>query len=75
VGGNAEIVRDDATGRLVHPADAPALARALLGLLHESQRASSFGRAARQWVEKHGSLEAMATRYGKLYFGDMEAAS
>lgn len=75
VGGNAEIVRDDATGRLVPAADAPALARGILGLLHESQRASSLGQAARQWVETHGSLEAMATRYGKLYFGDMEAAS
>jgi glycosyltransferase involved in cell wall biosynthesis len=75
VGGNAEIVRDEATGRLVPAADAPALAGAMLGMLHESQRASMFGRAARQWVEIHGSLETMAARYGRLYFGDMEAAS
>ncbi|MET0934697.1 MAG: glycosyltransferase [Luteibacter sp.] len=75
VGGNAEIVRDEATGRLVPPADAPALARAMLAMLHESQRASGFGRAARQWVERHGSLQTMAARYGKLYFGDMEVAS
>jgi len=75
VGGNAEIVRDDATGRLVPPCDPQALAAAMLDLLHASHRASTMGRAARAWVETHGSMEAMAARYGQLYFGDMEPAS
>lgn len=75
VGGNAEIVSDGATGRIVPPCDAPALAAAILGLLHESQRASVLGRAARAWVETHGSLDAMAARYGRLYFGDLEMSA
>ena len=53
----------------------PALAAAILDLLHASHRASTMGRAARAWVETHGSMEAMAARYGQLYFGDMERAS
>jgi glycosyltransferase involved in cell wall biosynthesis len=75
VGGNAEIVSDGATGRIVPACDPPALAEAMLGLLHESQRASRLGRAARDWVEAHGSLDAMAARYGRLYFGDMEVVT
>lgn len=75
VGGNAEIVHDDATGRLVPPCDPPALANAILELLHASRTASSLGTAARAWVEAHGSLQAMAARYGQLYFGDLDTAS
>jgi glycosyltransferase involved in cell wall biosynthesis len=73
VGGNAEIVRDRATGRLVPPCDAPALADAMVEMLHASQQASAFGRAARTWVEQNGSLQAMAARYTRLYFGHVEA--
>jgi glycosyltransferase involved in cell wall biosynthesis len=75
VGGNAEIVRDGTTGRIVPPCDAPALAGAILDLLHESHGASTFGRAARAWVEIHGSLDAMAARYGRLYYGEPAVAS
>ncbi|WP_285401691.1 glycosyltransferase [Luteibacter sp. ME-Dv--P-043b] len=74
VGGNAEIVRDGSTGCLVPACDPPALAEAMLRLLHESQRAARLGRAARTWVEAHGSLGAMASRYGQLYFGGAAAA-
>lgn len=69
VGGNAEIVRDERTGRLVPACDPPAMAEAILDLLNRSQRASTLGLAAREWVERNGSLEAMASHYGKLYFG------
>lgn len=74
VGGNAEIVRDEATGRLVPPCDPPAMAAAILDLLRASQRASRLGTAARTWVETHGSLQAMAASYGRLYFGDVDQA-
>lgn len=72
VGGNAEIVHDGHTGRLVPPGDQLALADAMLALLREPQQASACGRAAREWVEAYGSLETMAGRYALLYRGAME---
>lgn len=67
VGGNGEIIKSGRTGQLVPPGDADALAEAMLQLLREPHRASAYGRAARSWVERHGSLEAMADRYERLY--------
>lgn len=69
VGGNGEIVRDGDTGRLVPARDPAALASAMLALLQEPAQAMALGRAARAWVEHHGSLEAMAMRYIRLYQG------
>ncbi|UPG87728.1 glycosyltransferase [Luteibacter aegosomatis] len=74
VGGNAEIVRDRRTGRIVPPSDPTLLAEAMLDMLHGSQQASGLGRAARAWVETHGSLDVMAARYGQLYFGGVETS-
>jgi glycosyltransferase involved in cell wall biosynthesis len=67
VGGNGEIIQSGQTGQLVPAGDPDALAEAMLLLLREPHRASSYGRAARDWVEQHGSLEAMADRYERLY--------
>lgn len=67
VGGNGEIIRSGRTGQLVPPGNPDALADGMLALLHEPQRATAYGRAARAWVEHHGSLEAMADRYQRLY--------
>ena len=67
VGGNGEIIRSGQTGQLVPAGDPDALAEAMLLLLREPHRASAYGRAARDWVEQHGSLEAMADRYERLY--------
>jgi glycosyltransferase involved in cell wall biosynthesis len=71
VGGNGEIIYSGRTGQLVPPGDPDALAEAMLSLLDNPHRASTYGHAARAWVEKHGSLEAMAVRYERLYL-DME---
>ncbi|MGH8156941.1 MAG: glycosyltransferase [Rhodanobacter sp.] len=67
VGGNREIIRDGSTGRLVQASDPQALATAMLALLQAPQQAAALGDAARQWVERHGSLEGMAARYAELY--------
>jgi glycosyltransferase involved in cell wall biosynthesis len=67
VGGNGEIVHDGHTGRLVPAGDPPALAEAMLALIQAPQKASACGRAAREWVERNGSLETMAGRYDRLY--------
>jgi len=48
VDGTPEVVRDGETGLLVPPADAPALARALLALLRDPAAARRLGRAARE---------------------------
>lgn len=72
VGGNGEIVRDRRTGRLVPPADPVRFAEAMLELLDSSRHASGMGHEARAWVETHGSLDTMAERYGRLYFGGVE---
>ena len=69
VGGNREIVHDGHTGRLVPASDPRALADAMLAFLQAPQQASACGRAARAWVEQHGSLEAMAGSYATLYQG------
>lgn len=67
VGGNGEIVRDGFTGSLVPASDPPALAGALMALLREPAQAQTLGRAARAWVESHGSLESMAASYAEIY--------
>lgn len=67
VGGNGEIVRDGATGRLVAPGDPAALAAAMTALLNEPMLAQALAARARAWVEVEGSLEGMAARYEALY--------
>ena len=72
VGGNGEIVRDGITGRLAPAGNPAALAEAMLALLGNWQHAMALGQAARAWVEKYGSLEAMAMRYAQLYDGSKD---
>lgn len=67
VGGNSEIIDTGRTGQLVPPGEPDALAEAMLQLLERPHLASTYGQAARAWVEKHGSLEAMTDRYERLY--------
>lgn len=69
VGGNGEIVRNGRTGTLVPAGDPAQLAEAMLALLREPRRAHRLGDAAREWVQQHGSLDAMALRYNRLYLG------
>jgi glycosyltransferase involved in cell wall biosynthesis len=69
VGGNGEIVRDGVNGKLVPPADADALAEAMIALLDAPAAAQVLGAQGRAWVEAEGSLERMAERYEALYRG------
>jgi glycosyltransferase involved in cell wall biosynthesis len=66
VGGNAEIVQDGVTGIIVRPADAAGFAAALAQLADRA-RARQLGRAARSWVQAHGSVAAMARAYDVFY--------
>lgn len=67
VGGNPEIVHDGRNGLLVPARDEQALAAALGTLFADPERMQMMGRAGRDWVVEHGSLQAMATRYEELY--------
>jgi glycosyltransferase involved in cell wall biosynthesis len=67
VDGNADLVRDGVTGRLVPPRDPAALGSALSALLDDPAAARSVGCAARRHVADEHSLPLMVSRYERLY--------
>jgi glycosyltransferase involved in cell wall biosynthesis len=67
VGGTAEALTDGATGLLVPPDDALALAAALGRLLDDPAMAAALGRAARVTIEQRFSLAAMVAATERLY--------
>ena len=67
VGGNAELVVDGATGRLVPANDPQALAAALGELIDDPERMSAYGAAGRRRVEERFSMDAMTAAYLKVY--------
>jgi glycosyltransferase involved in cell wall biosynthesis len=67
VGGNVELVEENATGHLV-PAHRPALlAERLAALLADPDRARTLGSRGRARVEAELTLAAMARKTGELY--------
>ena len=74
VGGNPEIIHEGATGMLVPPGDADALATALEALLRDPARRASLGDAARDWVRQNASIEAMHAAYVRFYRRAMDRA-
>lgn len=67
VGGNVEIVQDGATGLLVPARDAPALRAGLVALLGDAPLRERLGRAAREWVVRYASIDAMFRAYDEFY--------
>lgn len=67
VGGNAELVTDGETGRVVPSGDAQSMADALLALWRQRQAAAAMGRAGRADVERRFSMTAMVAAYQGLY--------
>jgi glycosyltransferase involved in cell wall biosynthesis len=67
VGGNAEAVEDDVSGRIVPPEDVGALAGAILELLSDSLRAREMGEAGRRRVEKKFTIDAMMDQVTRVY--------
>jgi glycosyltransferase involved in cell wall biosynthesis len=67
VGGNPEIVVHGETGLLVPPANADALASAILSILEDKEAASRFGNAGRKRVEERFSLAVMLRDYENLF--------
>ncbi|HEY2395354.1 MAG TPA: glycosyltransferase [Rudaea sp.] len=67
VGGNTELVRPNVTGVLVMSGTVDAYAQALSDLVGDAPRRRRMGIAARDHAEQHGSVEAMAASYERLY--------
>ncbi len=69
VGGNAEVVSDGATGRLLPAGDAAALAQEMVALLRDPETARHWGRAGRRRVEEHFDIRRLVAQYEELYQG------
>ena len=67
VGGNPELVIDGTTGYLVPPADPPAMAKAIISLLKDQDKATAMGAAGRKLVEEKFTVESMVKSYEHLY--------
>jgi glycosyltransferase involved in cell wall biosynthesis len=67
VDGTPEVVRDGRTGRLVPPADPPALARALLDLLRDPEHGRRLGQAARDWALLRFDLDRQVAATAHVY--------
>ncbi len=67
VDGIGEFVRHDETGLLVPPADARALAGAMLQLIDHPAQAKAMGAKAREWVADAFSVQRMAQRMAVVY--------
>jgi glycosyltransferase involved in cell wall biosynthesis len=67
VGGIPEIVRDGQTGLLVPPADAPALAAAILVLLRDPARAAILTAAGQALVRERYTVDAMMAATTAVY--------
>jgi glycosyltransferase involved in cell wall biosynthesis len=67
VGGNAEVVEDGVTGRLVPASNARALADAIVSMIENPAAARAMGEAGRERVAQHFSLEAMLRQYQVVY--------
>jgi glycosyltransferase involved in cell wall biosynthesis len=67
VGGNSELVVDNATGFLVPPDDPQALAAALAPYLEDPKLAQIHGANGRARAEAEFSLDRMVDRYLSVY--------
>jgi glycosyltransferase involved in cell wall biosynthesis len=62
-----EIVVDGVTGLLVPPRDQEALAKAIIAMLQDKERAEAMGQAGRERVERYFSVERMVQQTEALY--------
>ena len=67
VGGNGELVDASITGTLVPPADAEAMAQALLKYFEDPALAQTHGKAGRAKIEAQFSMDAMVGGYLGVY--------
>ncbi len=75
VGGNAELIKDGVTGRLVPAADPRALARAIVDYFDRPALAGQHGDAGRTRVKESFSLDRMVDSYHQLYLTELRQRS
>lgn len=66
-GAIAEAVVDGETGLLVAPRDVPALAEALIRLMHDAPLRARFGAAGREHAVRHFAISTMASRMEAVF--------
>src|SRR2546428_10319797 len=69
VGGVPEVVDDGVSGVLVPPANADALAHAMVGVLRDAPRRAAMGEIARARIERGFSVRARPQRLPAVYAG------
>ena len=67
VGGIPEVVVDGQTGLLVPPDDPAELAKAIMSLADDKERAAAMGAIGRRWVTAEFSWAAIAAQTAELY--------
>lgn len=67
VGGVGEVIKDGMNGFLVEPDDPSALARAMVTMLKDRERARNMGKEGRKIVLEHFTVERMCERVHALY--------
>ncbi|WP_234945265.1 glycosyltransferase [Anaeromyxobacter sp. Fw109-5] len=66
-GGNGELVRDGERGLVVPVGQPEALARAIVEVISEPERARAFGQAGRRFVEREITVDRMVAEHERLY--------
>jgi glycosyltransferase involved in cell wall biosynthesis len=69
VGSVDRVVQDGRTGHVVSPGNEEELATRLIELLHNPVAAAEFGRAGREFVVQHASIQRMVSGYEDLLSG------
>jgi glycosyltransferase involved in cell wall biosynthesis len=75
VGGAPEVIANHTTGVLVPPGDVDALSNAISHLLQHPGQAKRLGRAARQTIGIHFSMDAVVDQYAALYASMMSSGA
>lgn len=73
IDGITEQITNGVNGILVPPKDPSALARAVVRLINDKERAMKIGLAARDRVEKEFSVERMVAETEKVYLSLLKA--
>lgn len=68
VGGTPEIIRHGVNGLLIPPRDAESLASALINILTHPETAEQFGKAGRQIIREHFSVDRLADETLDVYY-------
>ncbi len=66
-GGVPEVIEDGVNGISIPPKDASLMARKIIGLLSDRDKAKKMGQTARKCIEEHFSIEAIVKRIQKEY--------